>query len=69
MKDDIVCGLHAVLAALKRNPRQIDVIWLSADRADRRDPRAGACTTPGGSDRGCSARPTAAGGSAGRSCR
>ncbi len=36
MKDNIVCGLHAVLAALKRNPRQIDVIWLRADRADRR---------------------------------
>jgi len=31
-----VCGLHAVLAALKQHPDRLDTIWIGAERADRR---------------------------------
>lgn len=36
MKEDIICGLHAVLAALKQDPGHVDAIWLRADRVDTR---------------------------------
>jgi 23S rRNA (guanosine2251-2'-O)-methyltransferase len=36
MSVDIVCGLHAVTAVLKRKPESIDSLWISADRSDRR---------------------------------
>lgn len=36
MKDDLICGPHAVLAALKARPEEIDGLWVSNER---RDPR------------------------------
>jgi len=33
---NIVCGLHAVSAVLHRNPKQIEMLWISADRSDQR---------------------------------
>jgi 23S rRNA (guanosine2251-2'-O)-methyltransferase len=39
MKDELICGPHAVLAALKAHPGDIDGIWISAER---RDPRMNA---------------------------
>ena len=34
--DDLVCGLHAVLAALEKHPDRIDGVWLNAGRDDAR---------------------------------
>lgn len=33
---EILCGLNTVLAALQQRPEQIDAVWLSAKRGDRR---------------------------------
>lgn len=34
--EELVCGLHAVLQALREHPRHVDVIWLNQTRSDRR---------------------------------
>jgi 23S rRNA (guanosine2251-2'-O)-methyltransferase len=34
--DNIITGLHAVLAALKNHPQQVEGIWVSEARGDRR---------------------------------
>jgi 23S rRNA (guanosine2251-2'-O)-methyltransferase len=34
--EDLVCGLHAVLTALKQHPERVAAIWINADRVDRR---------------------------------
>jgi 23S rRNA (guanosine2251-2'-O)-methyltransferase len=39
MKDELICGPHAVLAALKAHPEEIDALWVSNER---RDPRVSA---------------------------
>lgn len=36
MKDELICGLHAVLAALKAHPEEIDGLWVSNERHDAR---------------------------------
>ena len=36
MNDDFVCGLHAVAAALEKNPDRVEEVWVSLDRADAR---------------------------------
>ncbi len=36
MADELVYGLHAVLAALKRSPARVGAVWLSAGRGDAR---------------------------------
>lgn len=36
MEDDVICGLHAVLAALKEQPRHVSGIWVSVERVDKR---------------------------------
>jgi len=36
MTDNIVTGLHAVLAALTNNPKQVEEIWVSDARGDKR---------------------------------
>lgn len=36
MAEDLVCGLHAVLAALHEHPDRLDTVWIGAERADRR---------------------------------
>jgi 23S rRNA (guanosine2251-2'-O)-methyltransferase len=36
MKDELICGLHAVLAALKAHPEEIDGLWVSSERQDSR---------------------------------
>ena len=36
MKDELICGLHAVLAALKANASDIDGVWVSNERQDAR---------------------------------
>ncbi|MFQ6023979.1 MAG: 23S rRNA (guanosine(2251)-2'-O)-methyltransferase RlmB [Acidiferrobacterales bacterium] len=36
MKKDVICGIHAVLTALQRNPKHIDTVWLNEDRLDKR---------------------------------
>ncbi len=36
MERDLICGLNAVLAALSHNPEILEVVWVSAERADRR---------------------------------
>jgi 23S rRNA (guanosine2251-2'-O)-methyltransferase len=36
MKDELVCGPHAVLAALKAHADEIDGVWVSTERQDRR---------------------------------
>lgn len=36
MDDDRVCGVHAVLAALKTNPDHVEEIWISDTRGDKR---------------------------------
>lgn len=36
MNEDIVCGLHAVLQALREHPARVSGIWLSEERADKR---------------------------------
>ncbi len=36
MSEDLICGLHAVGAALQQHPEQLDGLWVSNERADRR---------------------------------
>ena len=36
MEENLICGLHAVLAALKNNPQGVEEIWTSDSRADKR---------------------------------
>ncbi|MGA9032194.1 MAG: RNA methyltransferase substrate-binding domain-containing protein, partial [Sulfuricaulis sp.] len=36
MEDNYICGLHAVLAALKNNPQTVEEIWVSDAREDKR---------------------------------
>ncbi|MBI3570022.1 MAG: 23S rRNA (guanosine(2251)-2'-O)-methyltransferase RlmB [Gammaproteobacteria bacterium] len=36
MDDQHVCGVHAVLAALKANPDHVEEIWISDTRGDKR---------------------------------
>lgn len=36
MREDIVCGLHAVLTALTQHPERVAGVWISAERGDRR---------------------------------
>ena len=36
MEDDLICGVHAVLAALKKNPGRIDAVWVYFGRDDNR---------------------------------
>ncbi len=36
MTKDVICGMHAVLTALRRNPQHIDTVWLNEDRVDKR---------------------------------
>lgn len=36
MEDNFICGLHAVLAALKNNPQGVEEIWVSDARDDKR---------------------------------
>ncbi len=36
MEDDLICGTHAVLAALKKNPGRIDAVWVYTGRDDKR---------------------------------
>ena len=36
MENNYICGLHAVLAALKKNPQDVDEIWVSEARGDKR---------------------------------
>jgi 23S rRNA (guanosine2251-2'-O)-methyltransferase len=34
--EDLICGLHAVLTALKQHPERVAAIWVNAERADKR---------------------------------
>jgi len=36
MKDELICGPHAVLAALKAHPEEVDGLWVSNERRDTR---------------------------------
>jgi 23S rRNA (guanosine2251-2'-O)-methyltransferase len=36
VEDNYICGLHAVLAALKNNPQTVEEIWVSDAREDKR---------------------------------
>jgi 23S rRNA (guanosine2251-2'-O)-methyltransferase len=36
MDENYICGLHAVLAALKNNPQTVEEIWVSDAREDKR---------------------------------
>src|SRR2546430_2001281 len=36
MKDELICGPHAVLAALKAHPEELDGLWISNERRDAR---------------------------------
>ena len=36
MKDALICGPHAVLAALKAHPEEVDGLWVSNERRDAR---------------------------------
>lgn len=36
MVENVICGLHAVLAALKKNPQEVQEIWVSNAREDGR---------------------------------
>jgi len=36
LSEDLICGLHAVAAALQQHPEQLDGLWVSNERADRR---------------------------------
>lgn len=36
MKDDLICGPHAVLAALQAHPDEVDGLWVSNERRDAR---------------------------------
>lgn len=34
--EDLICGLHAVAAALQQHPERLDGLWVSSERVDRR---------------------------------
>lgn len=34
--EDLIVGLHAVLAAVKEHPERIDCVWIAQDRSDER---------------------------------
>ncbi|MHB8741701.1 MAG: 23S rRNA (guanosine(2251)-2'-O)-methyltransferase RlmB [Sulfuricaulis sp.] len=36
MPENIICGLHVVLAAVKKNPQDVEEIWVSSARDDGR---------------------------------
>ena len=36
MDENLVTGLHAVLAALTQHPERVDGVWVSQERQDRR---------------------------------
>jgi 23S rRNA (guanosine2251-2'-O)-methyltransferase len=36
VEDNYICGLHAVLAALRKNPQDVEEIWISEARGDKR---------------------------------
>ncbi|HEY8555096.1 MAG TPA: 23S rRNA (guanosine(2251)-2'-O)-methyltransferase RlmB [Burkholderiales bacterium] len=36
MREDLVCGVHAVLTALREHPERIGGVWVAVERADRR---------------------------------
>jgi 23S rRNA (guanosine2251-2'-O)-methyltransferase len=36
MKDELICGPHAVLAALKAHPEELDGLWVNSERRDAR---------------------------------
>ena len=36
MSEDLICGLHAVAAALQQHPELLDGLWVSSERTDRR---------------------------------
>jgi len=36
VEENYICGLHAVLAALKNNPQTVEEIWVSDAREDKR---------------------------------
>ncbi|MHB8535816.1 MAG: 23S rRNA (guanosine(2251)-2'-O)-methyltransferase RlmB [Sulfuricaulis sp.] len=36
MENNYICGLHAVLAALRKNPQDVEEVRVSAERADKR---------------------------------
>lgn len=36
LAEDLIVGLHAVLAAVKEQPERIDCIWVAQDRSDER---------------------------------
>jgi tRNA G18 (ribose-2'-O)-methylase SpoU len=39
MSDDLVYGIHAVLAVLAKHPARVDEVWLGTTRDDRRRAR------------------------------
>jgi 23S rRNA (guanosine2251-2'-O)-methyltransferase len=36
VEEDLICGMHAVLTALKQHPERVAAIWVNAERADKR---------------------------------
>lgn len=36
LNEDLICGLHAVAAALEQHPDRLDGLWISSERTDRR---------------------------------
>lgn len=36
MREDLVCGVHAVLTALREHPERIGGVWVAVERADHR---------------------------------
>ncbi len=36
MEQNHICGLHAVLAALRKNPQDVEEVWVSEARGDKR---------------------------------
>ncbi|MFQ5995601.1 MAG: 23S rRNA (guanosine(2251)-2'-O)-methyltransferase RlmB [Acidiferrobacterales bacterium] len=34
--EDKICGLHAVLSALRKDPHNVDTVWLNEERTDNR---------------------------------
>lgn len=36
MNEDLICGLHAVAAALQQHPDRLEALWVSSERTDRR---------------------------------
>lgn len=36
MNDELICGLHPVLTAIKQHPERVEAIWVNEERADKR---------------------------------